>query len=151
MRLGLGLLVVAIALSACGGTSTPSLSVYKAGFQSDKAAFHRLGLDLQSAIVGAQTKTDSQLAAELGAIATRAAAEARQIARLNAPARYKADTTALAAGFRGVATDLRAISSAAAKHDAASARAGTLTLLRDAAKVKASDDAISKGLGLPPG
>jgi hypothetical protein len=146
-----GAITLALAVAGCGGSSAPSLSAFKAGFKTDKATFRQLGLDLQKAITGAQAKTDAQLATEISALASRASAQASAIAKLNPPAKYKADAHQLAAGFRAVSADLSAIAHAAVKHDAATAKSATVTLLHDAAKVKTSDDAITKGLGLPPG
>ena len=146
-----GAITLALAVAGCGASSPPSLSAFKADFKTNKASFRQLALDLQKAITGARAKTDAQLATEIGALASRASAQASAIAKLNPPAKYKIDAHHLAAGFRAVATDLSAISHAAVKHDAAAAKTATVTLLHDAAKVKTSDDAITKGLGLPAG
>jgi hypothetical protein len=148
-RAASGAIMLTLAVAGCGGSSAPSLSNFKTGFKNDKATFRQLGLDLQKAITSAQSKTDAQLATEIGALASRASQQASAIAKLNPPAKYKADTQKLTAGFRAVAADLRAISAAAVKHDAAKAKRATETLLADAAKVKTSDDAITTGLGLP--
>ncbi|MGI9183411.1 MAG: hypothetical protein ACR2GZ_00380 [Solirubrobacteraceae bacterium] len=144
-----GTVTLALVLTGCGGSSPPGLSAFKSDFKSDKASFRQLGLDLQKAITGAQTKTDAQLAAEIGSLATRATAEASSIAKLNPPDKYKADTHKLSAGFRSVAADLRSIATAAVQHDAATAKQATKRLLADAAQVKSADDAITKGLRLP--
>lgn len=150
-RVALGAAIVALAIGGCGGSSAPSLSAFKAGFASEKAAFRNLGLDLQQAITGAKAKTDAQLATEIGALATSASRQASQLSHLNPPAKYKAGLAKLVTGFRAVATDLQVIAAAAVKHDATTAKAATQTLLVDAARIKASDDAITKGLGLPAG
>lgn len=141
--------IAALALAGCGGSSGPSLSAFKKGFASEKASFRQLGLDLQGAITGAKAKTDAQLATEIGGLATRASAQASTLAKLDPPAKYKTPLANLVAGFRSVATDLRAIAAAAVKHDATQAKTATETLLGDAAKVKTADDTITKGLGLP--
>ena len=148
-QMALGAITLALIVAGCGGSSAPSLSVYKTSFKQNKVTFRQLGLDLQKAITGAQAKTDAQLATEIGALATRASQQASAIAKLNPPAKYTADNQKLTAAFRSVAADLHKISAAAVKHDAATAKTATETLLADAAKVKASDDAITKGLGLP--
>ena len=140
--------VCVLALAGCGGSSQPSLSAFKKGFVSEKNAFRKLGLDLQQEITGAKSKTDSQLATEINALASRASQQASGLAKLNPPAKFKSQLNKLVAGFRSVSTDLHAISAAAVKHDAATARTATMTLLTDAAKVKSADDAITQGLGL---
>ncbi len=143
------LLTVAVAVAGCGGSSGPSLSTFKSGFATDKKTFRQLGLDLQKAIVGAQGKTDAQLAAEIGALSTRARAQAASLAKLEPPSKYKADLQNLVAGFGSVATDLSQIAHAAGQHNNAAAREATQTLLKDASKIKTSDDAITAGLHLP--
>jgi hypothetical protein len=143
--------MLVIALAGCGSSSAPSLSAFKSGFSANKATFRRLGLDLQKAIATAQSKTDAQLATDIGALSGRAKRQAASLAKLNPPSRFRADLHKLVAGFDAVAGDLRRISVAAAKRDAVSARAATVALLSDAARVKAGDSAISSGLHLPPG
>ena len=152
MKRGIAAAVAACVLvvAGCGGSSSsqPSLSAFKTGFVAEKTAFRKLGLDLQQEITGAKSKTDAQLATEIGALATRASQQADGLAKLKPPAKFKTQLSNLVASFRSVSTDLRAIAAAAVKHDAATARAATTTLLADAAKVKSADDAITKGLGL---
>ncbi len=144
-----GAVMLTLATAGCGGSSPPSLSAFRVGFQNEKTMFRQLGLDLQKAIVGAQAKSDTQLASEIGALASRASRQATAIGKLNPPAKYATDTHNLTTGFRAVAADLRAIAAAAVKHDAAQAKTATSALLADAALVKTGDDAITKGLGLP--
>ncbi len=142
----------ALALAGCGGSSKPSqpsLSAFKSGFATEKAAFRQLGLDLQKAITGAQAKTDAQLATEIGGLAARSSAQAARLAALRAPDKFKSSLTSLVSGFKAVSADLGSIAAAAVKHDAATAKTATKTLLADSAKVKTADDTISKGLGLP--
>jgi hypothetical protein len=145
--------LLVIALAGCGSSasssSAPSLSAFKSGFAADKAQFRKLGLDLQHAITGASSKTDAQLAAEIGALSTRAREQASQLSQLKPPAKFQGTLRELAAAFNAVAGDLNQISSAATKHNAQAARAATVTLLRDAAKVKATDKTLTASLGLP--
>ena len=149
--MALAAVIAALALGGCGagGSSPPSLSAFKSGFTVEKSAFRQLGLDLQKAITGAKTKTDAQLAVEISSLSTRASAQASRLAKLKPTPKYTANLAKLVAGFRSVSSDLHAIATAAVKHDAASARTATMTLLADAAKVKSADDAIAHGLGLP--
>jgi TolA-binding protein len=144
-------IVLALVLAGCGGSSSPSLSAFKSGFAANKQSFHSLGVDLQHAIATAQTKTDAQLASEIGSLATRAKQQAASLSKLNPPPRYKADLQKLESGFRSVASDLGQIATAATKHDATTARSATLSLIHDASVVKAGDTAISSGLHLPAG
>jgi hypothetical protein len=143
------LILLAAALAGCGGANKPSLAAFKSGFAANKQSFYSLGLDLQQAIATAQSKTDSQLAAEIGTLATRAKAQATALGRLNPPSRFQADLRALESGFNAVAGDLRQIATAATKHDATAARSATEALIQDASKVKTGDTAISAGLNRP--
>lgn len=150
MPAGAAVLLAAI-LVGCGGSSGPSLSAFKSGFAAEKKSFHSLGLDLQRAITTAQNKTDAQLAAEIGALATRARRQAGSLGRLNPPSRYRRNLKRLEAGFNAVAGDLQQIAGAATRHDATIARSATLALIQDASRVKAGDAAISAGLHLTAG
>ena len=107
--------IAALALAGCGSSSParPSLSAFKSGFQSEKAAFRQLGLDLQRTITGAKAKTDAQLATEIGALSGRASQQASQLVKLKPPAQFKRSLTHLVAGFRAVSTDLTSIAAAA--------------------------------------
>jgi hypothetical protein len=144
------LALATLSVAGCGDSS-PSLSAFKPGFKSDKASFQRLGVDLQHAIASAQNKSDAQVSAEIGALARRARHQADSLSKLNAPARFQRELHRMVVGFRALGADLGQISSAAQKHDGAAAQRGTVALLRDAARVKASDRAISSGLHLPLG
>lgn len=141
--------LLGLALADCGGSSAPSLSAFKSGFSTEKAQFRKLGLDLQTAITQARSKTDVALASELTALATRAEQTRAQLTKLDAPSKFKPNLSKLESGFGAVGTDLNQIAGAATKHDAATARAATMMLLRDAATVKSADVALTSGLGLP--
>ncbi len=145
------MMIVTLASAGCGSSSPaqPSLSAFKSGFRVEKATFRPLGLDLQRTITGARAKTDAQLATELSALSGRASEQASQLAKLKPTAKFKSLLTQLAGGFQAVSADLKLIAAAAVKHDRAAAKAATMALLADAAKVKTADDAITTGLGLP--
>ncbi len=139
--------LVAVALAGCG-SSAPSLTVFKAGFKADKARFRKLGLDLESAIGGAKTKTDAQLAAELRPLSARARQQATQLAKLNPPAKYKHNVAEVRAGFDAISVDLKRIAVAATHNDAHTASAATRALIADATRVHTADVAISGALGI---
>ena len=145
-RIGVAVLVAAAVLTGCGGG--PSLAAFKTAFKADKARFHQFSLDLQQAIGTAGSKSNAQLASELGALSARADKQASQLASLNPPAKYKGELDKLVAGFRGIATDLKQISGAAVKRDAQQAGTATRQLVVDATKVRAADDGLSALLGL---
>jgi hypothetical protein len=141
--------LLALALAGCGGSSAPSLSAFKSAFTTDRAQFRQLSLDLQHEITGVQAKTDAQLATEIGALSTRAKRQASGLAALKPPANYQPDVQKLTSGFNALAADLEQISVAARKRDAAAASAATRKLIRDAATIRAADDALTSALKLP--
>jgi hypothetical protein len=144
-----GIVLLAIALAGCGGSSGPSLSSFKSGFAKDKTDFKKLGADLQTALTKAGSKTDVQLATELGTLSKRAKQQAAQLSKLNPPAKFKTDLHTLVTSLNSVGGDLSQIATAATKHDAKAARALTTTLVQNASKVQSSETALTKGLGLP--
>jgi hypothetical protein len=144
--------------SAAGSTSAstsstssaaPSAGTFKSGFSTDRVQFRTLGLDLRKEITTAQTKTDAQLATEIAALAVRAKQQAALLSQLSPPAKYQSALQRLVTAFNAVAVDLQKISVAATKNDGPAAKAATETLIRDSAKVKTTDDAITTGLKLP--
>ena len=141
--------LLSVGLSGCGGSSGPSLSSFKTGFAADKAQFTKLGTDLGVAVTGAAAKSNMQLAAEFGELASRATQQAALLRKLDPPAKYKTELASLAAGIDIVATDLRTIAAAAAAGDPNAARAAAETLAQNSAKVKAADQTLTRQLGLP--
>ncbi len=137
-----------VALAGCG-SSGPSLSAFKSGFQTEKAQFQQLGRDLQSALGAAKGQTDVQLASEFTGLAGRASQQAASLRTLNPPSKYKSQRDQLAADFDTVAADLRAIAAAATGHNGPAARSATLKLVSDAGSLKSVDSSLSSSLGLP--
>jgi hypothetical protein len=145
-------LAAGIAASGCGSngkSSTSSQVSFKSGFGTSQQEFRRLGTDIARDITGAGSKTDAAIAREFGKFATRANQQADQLAALDVPARYKKQVASLISGFHAIKADLSNISTAAAHHNASNAQAATRELLRDAATIKAADNAMSRSLGLP--
>jgi hypothetical protein len=135
----------ALAITACG-SSAPSLTAFKSGFEIDRAQFRKLGQDLETTVGGAGNKTDAQLAAELQPLAARAREQAAQLAKLQPPASYKANLDKLVNGFDAIAVDLTRIAAAATTNDAQAADAATRALVADATTVKTADLAIANRL-----
>jgi transglutaminase/protease-like cytokinesis protein 3 len=135
--------------SATAGTGGGSKAAFKAGFVADKKQFSKLGSDVQSALTGAASKTDAQLATELGDLGDHAKAQAEELSQLSPPPRYKATLDSLVSSLNIVSVNLKKISKAATDHDVNTARAATKKLIEAAVKVKAADVAISTALGLP--
>jgi hypothetical protein len=134
-----------IAIAGCG-SSAPSLSAFKSGFETDRAQFSQLGQDLEATIGDARNKTDAQLAVELEPLVARAKQQGAQLAELKPPAGYKTNLDKLITGFDAMAVDLKRIATAATNNDAQAAGTATRALVADATKVKAADLAIANGI-----
>jgi hypothetical protein len=142
---------LAAAITGCGGSSGPSTSQFKQQFAAQKTQFRQLGLDAQQALLTANGKSDTALGRQFSALSGRATTTASDLRRLKSPSQYQGEVSQLAAAFDTVATDTKAISGAAAAHDATAARAATARFVQDAGRVKTVDDRISRQLGLPTG
>jgi hypothetical protein len=147
-RFALAGVVAALAIAGCG-SSGPSLSSFKSGYQKQKAQFTSLGTDLGTAITSAQSKTDAQIATEFSALSSRTSQTALQLQKLNPPSKYKQQLNALIGDFNVVAADLASIASAGTAHNASAAKSAAEKLVSDAAKVKAADRSLTASLGLP--
>jgi hypothetical protein len=134
---------------ATPGTSATSVSAFRSAFVVEKTRFRRLGSDLQKAIESAASKSNAQIAAEFQSLSTRAAQQAVRLAKLDPPAKYRKDLAQLTAAFAAVASDLSTIATAATSGEPQTARSATTKLVRDAAQVKAHDNALTAALGLP--
>jgi hypothetical protein len=145
VRHPLALLLLAAALLAAGCGSSPS---FKSSFASERAQFRQVGDNLGSELQAAARQTDAQVAAAFGSLAGQLTKVKSDLAALNAPGRYKAETAKLVAAFGGVLTEVRAIQHDAAVHDARRASSDTLALVQRASAVKALDTEISTQLGL---
>ena len=143
-----GAILVTLGVAGCG-SSGPSLSAFKSGFQADKAQFSAIGRDLQSSLQTAGKKTDAELGAEFSGLAARASQQAASLRKLNPPSKYKNLRDQLASDFDVVTADLSTIASAANSHDSTTARAATIKLIRDSATLKSVDDSLTTSLGLP--
>lgn len=141
-------LALTVASAGCG-SSTPSLSAFKQGFQAQKAQFTALGRDLQVAFTSARGKSNAQIGREFSALSQRTSQQADQLEKLNPPAKYKSQRDQLVSGFRTIAADLQTISVSAKSGDVAAASRARNKLLQDAAGVRSVDRALTASLGLP--
>ena len=140
--------LVATALLGGCGSSGPSTSEFRSGFQADRTQFRQLGVALQRTVSSARRKTNAQLAAEFTKLSKRASRQVERLAELDAPSQYKSALDKLLTGFRAVTADLKQIATAAAGNDPQAATVATRSLLSSAAQVKAADTALSDALGL---
>jgi hypothetical protein len=129
-------------------TGAASVSGFKIAYAAEKVKFSQLGSDLGKAVEGAGSKSNAQLATEFHALSVRAAQQAARLANLRPPAKYANDLAQLTTSFAAVASDLTAIATAATNGAPTAAKSATEQLVRDAAKVKAHDTALTTALGL---
>jgi hypothetical protein len=137
------------ASSTGAATGAGGAAAFKSGFGAEKVQLTALGATLRKALTQAGSKTDAQLATELSQLSDRAKAQAQKLSQLNPSAKLKTAHDNLVKALNAVSSDLKAISEAATKHDAAEAKAATEKLVADAAAVRLSDTQLTKGLGLP--
>ena len=114
-----------------------------------KTNFRQLGTDLGQAITAASGKSNSQLASEFTTLSQRATASAAGLRKLNPPSKYRSQNSSLAADFDTVASDMKAIATAASTNNASAARSESAKLVQDAAQLKSVDVSLSSALGLP--
>lgn len=146
----LAALATAALVAGCGGGDGDDAKPDTAKFQSDaKAAATetgKIGADIGTAVQGARNQTDAELAASFTELASRARAVVADLNGLDPPAASRAKVNALVGALGTGAQDLDAIATAARAHDAASARAATVTLGRDSPAIKVAKDALEADL-----
>jgi hypothetical protein len=148
--------VALVALAGCGGsggsggstTQTASLPSFKAGLSAVDTKYADLPGDIDTAVTGAGSKSNSQLATEFSGLATRTKAMATDVGKLKPPAKYKADAQRMTAALNAVAKDLSGISTAATNGDVTAAENATKALLTDSGKVKVASDTLDQAVGL---
>ena len=134
--------------TAAGGADVVA---FKAAFKSYEKQSAPIGPAFGKALTTASKKTNSQIASDFGALATRVAATGAEVRKLPAPAQYSAQVSKLAGNFDIVAADLANISHDATVGDASSAQKATVKVIKDVTALRAVDAQLRKALGLPPG
>ncbi len=161
------IVVLGIGLAGCGSSKTTSSSstaattssstaaggtaAFKAAFVADRTQFRQLGNSLAKALTGAGSKTDDQLATQFQGLAVKAKAEATKLSQLSPPAQFKPTLDKLVTALNNVGDKLQKIATDATNHNATTAKTDTITLVQQAAAVKAADTTLSSGLKLPAG
>lgn len=143
--------LVALSLAACGGSSRPSPSAFKAGFKADRAQFTQLGAAIGAAIGGAARQSNAALASELGGLAARTGRQQAQLRRLRPPAAYRARTLAAISELGRVAADLTTIATAARSGSAPAAKRSVAQLVRDSLAFQGTERSLTQALGLAAG
>jgi predicted PurR-regulated permease PerM len=141
-------MVALVATAAPAGAAAPPL---KAQFAPLNAQIKNIGNDIGTAINGANNATDVQLAKQFSGLAQRAAASAGNVGKLKGAKGANAITQrelqlALAQG----AIDLARIAVAAGAHNAKSATAATLALIKDSPPITAARTKLARALGIRP-
>ena len=137
----------ALAIAACGGESQETtVADFRKEYAPISAAVRGLGEDVGNAVTTAKDKTDAALQLEFAELSEKTTSVAAELAAEEIPddAKIEAARGALVSGLRKGAADLEAISIAAGENDAAAARAATVRLVTDSAKIKAPRERLDK-------
>jgi hypothetical protein len=139
-------------LAGCGGSSSSSSSSsanFKPGYKSAMSQLAATSTAIGTAIEGASSQSDSELASAFKSLATRWESETAQLDKLTAPASVASTFSVLKGAAGRVGSDLIAISSAASSHDGTQAKTATEHLVTDVAAGRTADQTIRAKLGLP--
>lgn len=141
--------VIAVLVAGCGGDNDATKKK-DADFKEDATAAatqtSQLGKDLGSAIEGAGSTTDAQLAKTFSDLTSRARAVVAKLRALEPPDKARQKVDDLAAALSTGAKDLAAIATAVRSSDAAGARTATQTLVSDSPAIKTANDALKAEL-----
>jgi len=136
-----------LALAACGSESQETTTAdFRKVYAPISAAVRGLGEDVGNAVTTAKDKTDAALQMEFAELSEKTTSLAAELAAAEIPddPKIEAARDSLVAGLREGAADLEAISVAAGEHDAAAAKAATIRLVTDSAKIKAPRERLDK-------
>jgi hypothetical protein len=136
--------VVGLLLLAAAGCGSDQRSDFRSDMRSLDGQVQRLGHEVGSAINGAATKTNGELAAQFDTLSRRTRDLANRIDDTDPPGDLKPARDRLSRALRTAARDLRAISTAAANGDGGAARAATMKIARDAPAVADARVALSR-------
>jgi hypothetical protein len=144
--LGALALLCALAVAAATGCGGSDSKDFAKEYNKIVREFRTLPSDVGSAVGGASAKSDVALAAQFRGLANRASREVDKLAKLSPPDDAKDEFNAFVGVLRRIAGDLRAISSAAAAHDASKARHSTRSLIEDAKRASGAERALKKAV-----
>lgn len=147
------LLVVAVLVAGCGGghDGGGSLADFKQGYVPVNRDLLRLGSDVGIALRRARSDTDANIATTFGSFAGRMEAIRMRLDALDPPKRLEKQQMALSVAMVKLNGDLSEIAAAAAKHDAAVAKAATRALVQDSPALAAPRRALAAATGAAVG
>jgi len=129
----LGVLLIALGLSACGESTEDK---YKEGFPPIDRGLVALGDDVATALREAGESGDRALAAELSRYSRRLGGLRERLDRLEAPSTLAKDHAALLGATAAVREALRDVATAARAGDATAARDAATRLVRAGARLE---------------
>ena len=136
--------VGALAVAGCGGKSTED--TYKDDYPPLSRKIVALGGEVGRSIQNAGNSTNQQLADDFGNYAQRLGDLQQQVDDLDAPKDLDDRQGALVSAMGDVQGDLNDISKAASKGDPKAARAATVELIRDSAKLASARRALNSAV-----
>lgn len=144
----LALLALAMPLAACGESEKDK---YIDDFKPLNDKLLDVGGELGTAVGGADSQSDTALAKQFGALATRLEGVNKDIAALDTPSDLEDEAKALNDRIDATVGDLEAIEKAARAKDAEDAAAATVQLATDAEAVNVAQNKLARATGAKVG
>jgi hypothetical protein len=140
-----------VSLEACGGKSSDEkkqdpVAAYEQGYRPAVRAMKAISKDTGDAVVDAKNHTDAELVTQFRGLATRWQSQLSRLEILKPTSALAADHKTLTTAATRVESDLHAIVTAAATHDADAARQASASLVTDILDTKAASAQVDKRL-----
>lgn len=146
---GVAVLAVALAIAACGGSSSSGHSAsFKTGYASARSQLRQSSQAIGVAIQRAGSQSDGQIRSTFGGLASRWQTELSQLETLKPPSSVSAEFNTLTGAASRVESDLNAVISAAATHSYSAAQQAGASMVQDITTARQADAAISQKLRL---
>jgi hypothetical protein len=153
---GAALVLAAGTLAGCGGSdssttatttaTTLTITGASAAYAPIRVEIVGIGKDIGTAIEGARSSTDAQLADQFSALTVRVEGAVARLERLTVPASLRTALDQLQQALTIGAADLRAVATAARRHDAQAAKEAAQRLAGDSAGIRQARAAVEQQL-----
>ena len=134
--------------SSTSTTKTDATATFKSGYQPLVNQLKNTTIAVGHAVQTAKSKTDAQLAAKFKSLGGQWQNELSRLETLQPPPRMAVNFNTLKGAATRVESDLTAITSAAATHQAQPARQATVSLINDALATKDAAGKLNQQLGI---
>jgi hypothetical protein len=137
-------LLIALALTACGGGGKSPTDKYKEEFPKIDRQLAVLSVQVGSGLRGAGKSADQALAGKFAGYASQLGALRTRLAGLEPPGQLKSDQAGVLAAMAAVRGELADIAAAAKVGDAAAAGNAATRLVRDGARLDEARSALAR-------